>query len=94
MAEGAGNAPASVKNRTCFQDRRSQLVSACLPEKMVGNAGNAPVRRLPVLFCDTRVTVEQLDRSPGENSFWTRVRAWYGLVGLYGWECQMDYTSW
>src|SRR5437660_2575992 len=32
MAEGVGNAPTSGLSRSCFQDRCSQLVSACLPE--------------------------------------------------------------
>src|SRR5437879_4676844 len=32
MAEGVGNAPTSGLSRSCFRDRCSQLVSACLPE--------------------------------------------------------------
>ena len=32
MAEGVGNAPTSVSCRSCFQDRCSQLISACLPK--------------------------------------------------------------
>ncbi len=32
MEEGVGNAPTSGLSRSCFRDRRSQLVSACLPE--------------------------------------------------------------
>ena len=32
MAKGVGNAPTSGLSRSCFQDRCSQLVSACLPE--------------------------------------------------------------
>jgi len=31
LAEGVGNAPTPGLNRSCFRDRRSQLVSACLP---------------------------------------------------------------
>src|SRR2546426_11716113 len=41
MEEGVGNAPTSGLSRSCFRDRRSQLVSACLPE-MVSAAGFAP----------------------------------------------------
>src|SRR5437588_13004492 len=41
MAEGVGNAPTSGLSRSCFRDRCSQLVSACLPE-MVRAAGLAP----------------------------------------------------
>ena len=40
MAEGVGNAPTSGLSRSCFRDRCSQLVSACLPE-MVRVAGLA-----------------------------------------------------
>ena len=40
MAKGVGNAPTSGLSRSCFQDRCSQLVSACLPE-MVRVAGLA-----------------------------------------------------
>src|SRR2546429_8658834 len=40
VAEGVGNAPTSGLSRSCFQDRCSQLVSACLPE-MVRVAGLA-----------------------------------------------------
>src|SRR6266568_7712019 len=32
MAEGVGNAPTSGLSPSCFRDRCSQLVSACLPE--------------------------------------------------------------
>jgi hypothetical protein len=31
LAEGVGNAPTSGMSRSCFRDRRSQLISACLP---------------------------------------------------------------
>src|SRR5216117_2449889 len=41
MAEGVGNAPTSGLSRSCFRDRCSQLISACLPE-MVRAAGLAP----------------------------------------------------
>ena len=34
MAEGVGNAPTSGLTGSCFQDRRSQLISACLPQKL------------------------------------------------------------
>src|SRR5881296_655031 len=40
MAEGVGNAPTSGLSRSCFRDRCSQLVSACLPE-MVRVAGES-----------------------------------------------------
>ena len=32
LAEGVGNAPTPGLDRSCFQDRCSQLISACLPE--------------------------------------------------------------
>ena len=33
-AEGVGNAPTSGLSRSCFRDRRSQLISACLPNEV------------------------------------------------------------
>src|SRR5262245_56764805 len=32
MAEGVGNAPTSAMCRSCFRDKCSQLISACLPK--------------------------------------------------------------
>ena len=32
LAEGTGNAPISASNGSCFRDRCSQLISACLPK--------------------------------------------------------------
>ena len=31
LAEGVGNAPTLAQSQSCFRDRRSQLISACLP---------------------------------------------------------------
>src|SRR6266487_4684330 len=49
MEEGVGNAPTSGLSRSCFRDRRSQLVSACLPEmvRVVPQARDTSVLFLP-----------------------------------------------
>src|SRR6059036_1925337 len=49
MAEGVGNAPTSGLSRSCFRDRCSQLVSACLPEmiRVVPQARDTCVLLLP-----------------------------------------------
>ena len=44
LAEGIGNAPISASNGSCFRDRCSQLISACLP-KLAARVGLAPTPR-------------------------------------------------
>src|SRR6266516_1946379 len=49
MEEGVGNAPTSGLSRSCFRDRCSQLLSACLPEmvRVVPQARDTCVFLLP-----------------------------------------------
>ena len=43
-AEGVGNAPISAQCRSCFRDKCSQLLSACLPEMLRLNPSHALAR--------------------------------------------------